>query len=41
MSIILANTYITRYDFINEKFAEIVCQVFKIEPQYLIKPKQI
>ena len=39
MAIILANIYAIRYDFINEKFAEIVCLVLEIEPQYLIKPK--
>ena len=37
----LANTCATRYGFINEKFAEIVCQVFEIKPQCLIKRKQI
>ena len=41
MAIILANTYITKYSFINKKFAEIICQVLEIKPQYLIKLKQI
>ena len=39
--IILINIYATRFDFINKKFTEIVCQTFKIELQYLIKPKFI
>ena len=37
----LANTCATRYGFIDEKFAEIVYQILEIEPQCLIKPKQI
>ena len=37
----LANTYITRYSFINKKYAETFCQVLKIKLQYLINPKQI
>ncbi len=37
----LADTCATRYGFINEEFAETVCQVLKIEAQRLIKPKQI
>ena len=37
----LADTCATGYDFIDEKFAETVCQVLEIEPQCLIKPKQI
>ena len=41
MTIILANTCATRYGFINEKFAETVCQILEIEPQRLIKLKQI
>ena len=32
MAIILADTCTTKYGFINEKFAKIVCQVLKIEP---------
>ena len=35
----LADTGATRYDFIDEEFAETVCQVLEIEPQCLIKPK--
>ena len=38
---ILADTYATGYSFIDEEFAETVCQVLEIEPQHLIKPKQI
>lgn len=41
MTILLANTYAIKYSFINEKFAEIVYQVLKIKPKYLIQPKQI
>ena len=41
MAITLTNTYATRYGFIDEKFAETVCQILEIEPQCLIKPKQI
>ena len=41
MIIILANICATRYGFINKKFVNIFCQVFKIELQYLIKLKQI
>ena len=41
MATILTNTYATRYSFIDEKFAEIVCQVLKIKLQSLIKLKQI
>ena len=37
----LANTYAIGYGFIDEKFAETVCQVLEIESQRLIKPKQI
>ena len=37
----LANTYATGYGYIDEKFVEIVCQVFEIKPQRLIKIKQI
>lgn len=37
----LVNTCATRYGFINEEFIETICQVLKIEPQYLIKPKQL
>ena len=37
----LADTCATRYGFIDEEFAETVCQVLEIEPQRLIKPKQI
>ena len=31
----------TRYSFIDEEFAKTICQVLEIEPQCLIKPKQI
>ena len=41
MATILTNICATRYDFIDKKFAETVCQVLKIEPQRLIKLKQI
>ena len=41
MAITLADTYTTEYGFIDEKFAETVCQVLEIKPQCLIKPKQI
>ena len=35
---ILVDTYATQFDFINEKFAEIICQTLKIEFQCLTKP---
>ena len=41
MAITLANTCTTRYGFIDEEFAEIICQVLKIKLQRLIKLKQI
>ena len=41
MAITLANTCAIRYDFINEKFVEIVYQDLEIELQRLIKFKQI
>ena len=41
MATTLANTCATGYAFIDEEFAETVCQVLEIEPQRLIKPKQI
>ena len=37
----LVDTYATGYGFINEEFAETVCQVLEIKLQRLIKPKQI
>ncbi len=40
-AITLVDTCATRYGFIDEKFAEIVCQTFEIEPQRLTKPKPI
>lgn len=40
-AIILVDIYTIRYDFINKKFVKIVCQIFKIEFQYLIKLKLI
>ena len=39
IAIILADICATRYGFIDEKFAEIVCQILEIESQHLIKPK--
>ena len=41
MATTLANTCAIRYGFINKEFAETVYQVFEIELQCLIKPKQI
>ena len=41
MATTLANTCATGYGFIDEEFAEIVCQVLEIKQQYLIQPKQI
>ena len=41
MAIILANTYATKYDFIDKKFVKIVCQILEIELQCMIKSKQI
>ena len=41
MATTLADTCATGYGFINEKFAETVCQNLEIEPQRLIKPKEI
>ena len=41
MATTLANTCAAGYNFIDEKLVETVCQVLKIEPQCLIKPKQI
>lgn len=38
---IFADIYIARYDFNNEKFVKIICQMFQIEFQYLIKLKLI
>ena len=40
-AITLVDTYATGYGFIDEKFAEIVCQTLEIEPQRLTKPKPI
>ncbi len=37
----LADTCATRYGFIDEEFAKTVYQILVIEPQHLIKPKQI
>ena len=36
MAIILANIYATRYEFVNKKFVEIICQIFEIKSQCLI-----
>lgn len=41
MAIISANTFITRYDFIDYKFADILCQILEMKLQCLIKFKQI
>ena len=41
MATTLINTCTTRYSFIDEEFAEIICQVLEIKPQHLIKLKQI
>ena len=41
MATTLADTCVTRYCFIDEKFAKIVWQFLEIKPQRLIKPKQI
>ena len=38
-AITLVNTFATRYGFIDEKFAETICQILKIELQCLIKSK--
>ena len=32
MATTLVNIYTTEYDFINEKFVKIVCQILEIEP---------
>ena len=40
-AITLVDTCATGYGFIDEKFAEIVCQTLEIEPQRLTKPKPI
>lgn len=39
MAITLANTYTTRYSFIDKKFAKTVWQVLEIKLQRLIKPQ--
>ena len=41
MATTLVDTCATGYGFIDEEFAETVCQDLEIEPQRLIKPKQI
>ena len=41
MATTLADTCVTGYGFIDEKFAETVCQNLKIELQRLIKPTEI
>lgn len=41
MVLILANTCITKYSFIKEKFVGIVCQILKIKLLYPINSKQI
>ena len=41
MATTLADICATRYGFIDEEFTETVCQDLEIEPQRLIKPKQI
>lgn len=37
----LAYNYVIRYDFLDKEFVKIVCQVFEIKLQCLIKHKQI
>lgn len=39
MATILVDTCAIRYSFINKEFAKTVCQVLKIKPKRLIKPK--
>ena len=39
--ITLIDIYTTAFDFINKKFAEIVCKKLEIQSQHLIKPKPI
>lgn len=39
MVIKLANTCTIKYDYIDEKFVEKICQILEIKPQCLIKPK--
>ena len=41
MATTLTNTYAIEYGFIDEEFAETVCQDLEIKPQRLIKPQQI
>ena len=41
MATILANICVTEYSFIDEKFAQTICQILEIELQYLIKSKHI
>ena len=41
MATTLADTCATSYGFIDEEFAETVCQNLEIEPQCLTKPKEI
>ena len=41
MATTLADTCAIGYGFIDEEFAETVCQNLEIEPQRLIKPKEI
>lgn len=41
MAIILINTCVIGYGFIDEKFPETVQQVLKIKPQWLIEANQI
>ena len=40
MDATLADTYANRYSFIDEEFAETICQVLEIERHRLIKPKR-
>lgn len=39
--LILVNSWAIGYDFIDEKFADTVCQIIEIQSQCLIKFKQI
>ena len=40
-AITLVDIYATKFDFINGKFAKIICHILKIQPQCLSKPKSI
>ena len=40
-AITLVDTYATKFDFVNGKFAKIVCHILEIQPQCLSKTKSI